>query len=591
MAYEVRMAALRRAVTATAVAACSLLLMPAVSASAQSDACGSTSPGYSRLVLVDEGLRAYYRLDETTGIVACDVAGDAHGWYGGEYSLGHTGALAADSDLAARFFGAGTVRVPLPGALNPTNALTVEAWIQPTAIAASETVLRKDRQYMLRLQNGSVVFRIWTSAGAYELQSAPVMRTTYFQHVMAVYDGTWMRIYRNGIQIASRMATGGLSTTDSALYLGSSSGGYDFYAGKLDEVAIYGNAFSSGAVRDHYAAARAPSGESFLGCGFGGFGVGGWPGGCWRPYSVASPFNQRVPAAPRVAVDSDRLVARMLGFGPIKHLEAGRADTPEDYGHPTYYSAPGDPVFRLHCYEQTWGTCEIEGDEIRVPDAARPAGGGDGHLTVVDQDSGWEYDLYKVRSKPAGGGLLEFRWGGRTRIDGQGLGSGGTAAQFGNLAGIVRAAELREGRIDHALFLTVHCDQGRYVYPARQSGRSCEQAGESNEDAPPMGAHLQLAMSAEQIDALPVPAWKKTVLRAMAEYGVFVGDTGGGTWGVQMESGSTFTSFGHPDPLVEFARDNGWVPYGDVWVGNLRDDVDWARYLRVIDPCVSQRSC
>ena len=98
-------------------------------------------------------------------------------------------------------------------------------------------------------------------------------------------------------------------------------------------------------------------------------------------------------------------------------------------------------------------------------------------------------------------------------------------------------------------------------------------------------------MTPEQIDALPVPAWRKTILRAMASYGMYVGDTGGGGWGIKLQSGSTFTSFGFPDLLVQFAQDNGWVPYDTHWVGNLRDGVDWARYLRVIDPCVSLGTC
>jgi len=336
---------------------------------------------------------------------------------------------------------------------------------------------------------------------------------------------------------------------------------------------------------------RLASRSGVYGCGFGGFRAGAWPGGCWRPYSVSSPFNRRLPAAPRVAADSRQVVGRLLGFGPVNHLVAGAAGSEDDYGHPTYYARAGDPVFELHCYEVSWGRCPIEGVRIRVPDAARPAAGGDRHLTVVDQDSGWEYDLYKVRSKPAGGGLLVFRWGGRTRIDGDGLRSGATAARFGSLAGLVRAEELAAGRIDHALFMTARCDAGRAVYPARGVGRSCAELGESTAGAPPMGAHFQLAMSGEEIDALPVPAWKKTILRAMATYGMFLGDTGSGSWGIQKESGATYTSFGYPARFVELAQANGWQPYEDVWVGNLRDDVDWAGRLRLLDPCVSQRTC
>jgi hypothetical protein len=284
-----------------------------------------------------------------------------------------------------------------------------------------------------------------------------------------------------------------------------------------------------------------------------------------------------------VATDSDRVVARLLEFGRVQDLEAGIADTENDYGHPTYYSQPGDPRFRLHCYEASWGTCPIEGRVIRIPAAARPAGGGDGHLTVVDQDRGWEYDLYKVRSKPAGGGLLEFRWGGRTRVDGKGLRSEATAAKFGNLAGIVRAKELAAGRIDHALFLVVYCDAGRVVYPATGRGRSCASIGLPTKDAPPMGARFQLAMTPKEIHALTVPKWKKTILRAMATYGMFVGDTGSGSWAIKMESGSTFTSFGVRDPLVAFAEANGWKRWSGMRIGNLSDGIDWTR-LRLIDP-------
>ena len=328
-----------------------------------------------------------------------------------------------------------------------------------------------------------------------------------------------------------------------------------------------------------------------MSCGFGSFAPGRWPDGCWRPYGAASPFNQPLPDAPRVAPDSAQVVARLLSYGPMDHLVAGNADTVDDYSHPTYYSQASDPLFTLHCYESSWGRCAIEGMQIRVPDAARAAAGGDAHLTVVDQAGGWEYDLYKVRSKPAGGGVLEFRWGGRTRIDGDGLGSAATAANFGNLAGIIRAPELAAGHIDHALFMVAYCDAGRFVYPAGKSGRSCAALGLPTADAPPMGVRLQLAMSASQIDALAVPAWKKTILRAMARYGLIMGDTGGGAWGIQAESGSTYTSFGTPDALVDFARASGWTPYGGDYVADLRSGVDWARYLRVIDPCVSQRTC
>ncbi len=337
-----------------------------------------------------------------------------------------------------------------------------------------------------------------------------------------------------------------------------------------------------------------PSAPVGKGCGVslvGSFGVDAWPGGCWRPYSDSSPFNRSLGASPRVDAGSDAVVDRVMGFGPLQHLVAGQAGRKDDWGHPTYYSKPSDPEFTLSCTED-WGRCDVEGMRIRIPDQARAPGGSDGHMTVVDQVSGWEYDMWRVTSKPRGGGTLEFAWGGRTRIDGDGLGSNAVAARFGNMAGKLRAEELEAGEINHALFMVVNCDSGEFVYPAAQSGRECSSIGKSNKDAPPMGARFQLEMSDAEIAALDVPVWKKTILRAMAHYGMYVGDTGG-SWSIKEESGLTYTSFGRADKWVELAKRYQVPRYepDNNWIYNLRDDVDWASRLRVIDPCEAQGTC
>jgi hypothetical protein len=317
-----------------------------------------------------------------------------------------------------------------------------------------------------------------------------------------------------------------------------------------------------------------------------GWGVGVWPTGCWRPYADDSPFNQPLPDQPRLDPRSDQIVARFTeGAGP-SDLRAGIADTAGDYQHPTYWSADGDPEFQVTCTE-AFGRCEVEGMRVRIPDLARPAAGSDRHLTVVDQDSGWEYDFWKVESKPRGGGVLRVGFGGRTRIDGDGLGSDSTAAHFGNLAGIIRAPELERGRIDHALFVIADCDSGRAVYPATGLGAPCS----NRTDAPSEGTRLQLDMSDAEIRALRAPRWKRTILRAMARYGMFVGDTGGSPWDLEFESGSTYTSFRRDDPIEDIARRAGILRQRDGYHFELSKGIDWRSRLRVVDPCVSARTC
>ncbi len=109
-----------------------------------------------------------------------------------------------------------------------------------------------------------------------------------------------------------------------------------------------------------------------------------------------------------------------------------------------------------------------------------------------------------------------------------------------------------------------------------------------------MGQHFYLDMSDEQIDGLSVPAWKKVVLKAMAHYGMFVGDTGSDYlgWSIFIQSGSSATSFGLEDPWKDVARQyNVPVSSGGASYWDLGGTVDWQSKLRVADPCVSQGTC
>jgi len=331
-----------------------------------------------------------------------------------------------------------------------------------------------------------------------------------------------------------------------------------------------------------------PPATAHVDCGFGGFRAGSWPTSCWRPYGDHSPFNRLVPPDPKLAPNSQAIVDRVLGMGPIADLVVA-PDTSSDWYHPVYYSAPTDPLFTVHC-TGVWSGCEVEGMQVRIPDPARPASGGDAHLAVVDQAAGWEYDFWHVEDKPMGGGVLSVEWGGRTEIKGDGLASDATAAHFGLLAGAIRAQELNAGRIDHALFMMVGCTSSEYVYPARGHAATC--ADEAN--APATGQYLWLAMTDTEIDTLDMPSWKKTILHALSRHGAFVGDTGGNeAFTFQFESGSTYTSFGMEDAAATFARNQtaGVTEWDGKYYFDLGSGVDWRDRLRVLDPCVAERTC
>jgi hypothetical protein len=310
------------------------------------------------------------------------------------------------------------------------------------------------------------------------------------------------------------------------------------------------------------------------------------PGACWRPYADASAFNTPVAGKP-LASNSAAVVSRLMTLAttPDK-VNTGNSGLSGDYSHPIYYSESSDPLFTIHCTE-AWGTCEVEGMQVRIPNQAKAAAGSDGHMAVIDQAAGWEYDFWQVKSKPSGGGTISIGWGGRTAIGtaaSDGRGSNATAAQVGLAAGVIRPSELAAGEIDHALFMVVKCTSGTSVWPAGAgSGSAC--ADKTN--APAMGQHFYLDMTETQINALSVSAWQKTILRAMATYGLYVGDTGSGGWGIQFESGASFTSFGQTDPWVTLGDQYG-VPKStesssgrSLRVWDFGSAVDWASKLKV----------
>lgn len=333
------------------------------------------------------------------------------------------------------------------------------------------------------------------------------------------------------------------------------------------------------------------------GCKFGEFTDKNPPKACWRPFSAESPFNRKLPPSPRQVTTSPLIGLTTVGLGAGPNFEAGNAGTTDDFEHPVYFSSKDDPVYRVHCVN-FGGSCEIAGDRVRIPRRALPAGGSDGHLGVIDQANGWEYDFWQVQERSPDGGRLAISFGGRTRIGSpgaDGLGSNATAAHFATSAGAIRPEELRTGLIDHALFMTVPCTNGRSVWPAGEgAGTRCSKLSSTGAAAPAMGQHFFLQMSNREIENLAVPRWQKTIFLAMANYGLFVGDTGGGGWGLKLWTGSPGP--GAPDPWVQLANrlnvptysaGDGTTRYGF----DMREAFDWSLRLRVAAPCVSRRTC
>ena len=217
------------------------------------------SPSSYRRTVLRDMPRAYWRLDEESGTAAHDEIGGSLALYGGGPQLGRPGALGGQAGTAVGLDGVDDSLEVLDGpGLGSAGAMAVEAWVLPSALpAGSASILRKDGQFLLRLRaNGTVNFRLWKAGATYEASSLPgTVSDGAWTHLVASWDGAEMRLYANGRLIASRVLAGPADVSIEGLSLGSSFGSYDWFAGALDEVAVYDAELPEERVRAHFDAA------------------------------------------------------------------------------------------------------------------------------------------------------------------------------------------------------------------------------------------------------------------------------------------------------------------------------------------------
>ncbi len=235
-------------------------------ASAWSNAASATTPGapppasYASVVAADRPVE-WWRLGEASGTTAANQAsGGTAGAYAGGVTLGQPSLLATDTtDKAAAFNGSsGRVSVANSSALSLTNALSLEVWIKPASLPASgvfRSILTKAESYSLQFNGPRLEFTIMQSGTRRRLQApsgAIVAGSAY--HVVGTYDGTTQRLYVNGVQVASAALTGNASVTTRWLFVGSWDGASEFFAGTIDEPAIYNTVLTPTQVASHYRA-------------------------------------------------------------------------------------------------------------------------------------------------------------------------------------------------------------------------------------------------------------------------------------------------------------------------------------------------
>jgi hypothetical protein len=148
-----------------------------------------------------------------------------------------------------------------------TSGMTVEAWVNPTAMAGWETVVMKERgaagtgllSYALYAHDGAPQAGAFAGPAGY-LRPAPANTTTdqgvrqashtpiplgTWTHLATTYDGVSQRLYVNGVLVATRAQSGNAAIGNQPLRIGGNNVSGEFFHGLIDEVRIYNRALSA----------------------------------------------------------------------------------------------------------------------------------------------------------------------------------------------------------------------------------------------------------------------------------------------------------------------------------------------------------
>ncbi len=186
-------------------------------------------------------LIAYWQFNENTGTVASDAIGGSNGNIAGaQWTSGI-------NKSALNFNGTtGEVEVPTNSTLNITgDKISLSVWFKKETENDDGTFLFCRTKYILRIDNhGKITFAIYNPQWhSVTIPWEKRIVNTDWHHVVATYNGKYMKIYVDAVLFAKKSTTGNLKTSSSDIYIGSEHP-INYFDGTIDEVALYSEALS-----------------------------------------------------------------------------------------------------------------------------------------------------------------------------------------------------------------------------------------------------------------------------------------------------------------------------------------------------------
>ena len=197
------------------------------------------------------GLVAAYGFEEGAG----DRVLDASGYGNSGVVLNATWSTGGRFGKALTFNGHSWITINDAASLQLSDAMTLEAWVYPTATLNDWT------DVIMKEQASGVTYYLtassqWgTPVGGVNIGGEQMVRGTAplslnaWSHLAVTHDGSMQRLYVNGVLVSSIAHAGSIDSIPGPLRIGGNSLWGEYFAGMIDEVRIYSRALSAAEIQ------------------------------------------------------------------------------------------------------------------------------------------------------------------------------------------------------------------------------------------------------------------------------------------------------------------------------------------------------
>ena len=202
--------------------------------------------------LLSTGLVAAYNFDAGSGAVLADVSGNGNngtitnatwttsGKYGDALVFNGTNAL---------------VTIPDSTSLNLTTGMTLEAWVNPSAVSSAWTdvIYKGNDNYWLEATSitASGVPAAGATLGSSDVDTpgTAALTANTWAFLTETYNGSTLALYVNGTLVSSLAQTGNIATSTDPLQIGGDSIYGQYFQGMIDNVRIYNTALTQAQIQ------------------------------------------------------------------------------------------------------------------------------------------------------------------------------------------------------------------------------------------------------------------------------------------------------------------------------------------------------